>query len=131
MKTVLAAAICTVASLAFVGCASSHEEGVKSNLRTQWTPVAANTMATTDAAKEVFESRGYKEVYANATKDDGKASAKLADGTKVNVAIEKEGTAGSQVSVTVGALGSPTLGAELAKEIKMRAEGTSTTRSSM
>jgi hypothetical protein len=49
------------------------------------------------------------------------ASGKLADGTKVKVDVKKL-DAGSEVSVTVGALGSPKMGAELASEIKAKAE---------
>ena len=44
-------------------------------------------------------------------------------GTKVNVSIQKEKESSSQVSVTVGKLGDPTLGAELARKIKDRVEG--------
>ena len=123
MKNICIAAVSAVASIAFVGCASSHEEGVKSNLRQQYTMVAADVSSTTMAAKSVLESHEYKSVMADSTKDDGKASAMMADNTKVNVAVAKNGTAGSEVTVTVGNFGSPTLGASLAKEIKMKAEG--------
>ena len=123
MKTVLIAAVSACASIAFVGCASSHEEGVKSNLRQQYAPVAADTMTTTEAAKSVLESKGLKQVTSTSTKVDGKAMGKMADGTDVKVDVAKNGTAGSEVTVTVGSLGSPTMGAELVKEIKMKAEG--------
>jgi hypothetical protein len=122
MKAFITGVVLALGSAAFVGCASSHEEGVKSNLRSQWTMVSADTMATTDAAKAVLEERGLKDVSGSSTKVDGKAMGKKSDGTEVKVAIEKEGT-GSQVSVTVGTLGDPTLGAEIAKAIKDKAQG--------
>lgn len=124
MKTAIVAAACALSSLAFVGCASKNQEGVTSNLRTQWSAVAADPITTTDAAKAVLEAHGYKEIYANSTTDEGTASGKLSDGTKVKVDVAKEGTASSKVSVTVGTLGSPKLGAELTAEIKAKAQGT-------
>ena len=111
------AALCFVA----VGCASRHEEGVKSAYRTQWTKVAATTAETTEAAREVLADRQLRDIDSKSTAVDGLATAKMADGTKVNVAVEKLDE-GSQVSVTVGALGNPKLGAELANDSKMRAE---------
>jgi hypothetical protein len=104
-------------------CQSSHEEGVKSDLHSQWTDVAAGTETTTEAARAVLEEQGLRDVKASSTKVDGSATAKTADGTKVNVAVKKQGERTSQVSVTVGTLGSPKLGAEIAKRIKTRAEG--------
>jgi len=106
-----------------VGCASS-QEGVKSNYMTQWTQVSANTQAATDAAKSVLESEGLKEVSASSTAVDGTAHGKMADGTKIKVSIKKSGDSKSDVSVTVGSTGDPKLGAELAKKIKTKAEGT-------
>ena len=123
MKTVLAAAVSAVASLVFLGCASSHQEGVKSDLRTQWTQVAANTTDTTEAAKAVLEDKGLKNVMGQSTNIDGAASGMMADNTKVKVDIKKETATMSEVSVTVGALGSPQYGAEIVKAIKMKAEG--------
>jgi hypothetical protein len=108
-------------TLLLAGCASTHEEGVKSNYHAQWTSVAANPQATADAAKAVFMDEGLKEVSSSYTNVDGMAEAKKADGTKVKASIQKK-DAGSQVSVTVGTMGDPALGAELAKKIKMRAE---------
>ena len=105
------------------GCQSSHEEGVKSNLHAQWTDVNANTMVTTDAAKAVLADEGLKDVSGSATNVDGKAMGKMADGTKVNVDVKKKSDSMSQVSVTVGTMGDPKLGAEIAKKVKMQAEG--------
>src|SRR5688572_17840259 len=72
-----------VLAAGLAGCQSTHEEGVKSNLRTQWTDVSADTKTTTEAARAVLEEDGLKEVRADATNVDGKATAKMADGTKV------------------------------------------------
>jgi len=106
-----------------VGCKSTKEEGVTSNIMTQWTDVAANTKVTTDAAKAVLEEEGLKEVTASSTNMDGTASGKMADGTKVKVNVTKKSDTSSQVEVGVGTMGSPTRGAEIAKKIKVKAEG--------
>ena len=117
--------LCVIALglVAATGCKSTHEEGVKSNMMTQWTDVNANTKVTTDAAKAVLEAEGLKEVNASSTNLDGKATGKMADGTKVTVNVTKKSDTSSQVEVGVGTMGSPTRGAELAKKIKMKAEG--------
>ena len=117
----LLAAFLLVATLAGVGCKSTHEEGVKSNLHTQWTDVSADTKTTTSIAEEVLKGEGLKDVSSSATGVDGKASGKMADDTKVTVSVEKKGDNMSQVSVNVGKLGDPKLGAEIARKIKMRA----------
>lgn len=104
-----------------IGCASRHEKGVRSDYRTQWTNVNADTQTTTEAAEAVLEEHDLKDVTSSSTAVDGVAQAKQADGTNVKVDVKKEGT-GSQVSVTVGRLGNPELGAELANDIKARAE---------
>jgi len=105
-----------------MGCASRHEEGVKSDYRSQWTTVAAGTQATTVAARSVLEERGLKDITATSTAVDGVASAKTADGTKVSVNVKKETSTTSQVSVTVGMLGDPQLGADIARQTKVMAE---------
>ena len=69
-------------------------------------------------------------MQASSTNVDGKATAKKADGTKVNVTIKKQSETMSQVSVVVGTMGQPALGAEIARMIKDRAEGTSRTTGS-
>lgn len=115
------AALIVCAAAAAAGCASKHEQGVKSDYRTQWTQVAAGTDKTTAAARAALENRNLIDVSSSATAVDGVAKGKMADGTKVKVDVEKRGE-GSQVSVTIGALGDPKLGAELAREIKDRAE---------
>ena len=105
-----------------VGCASKHAAGVKSNYHSQWTKVAANTVDTTNAAKAVLESHALKGVSASSTAVDGVAKGETADGTNVKVDVKKVDAASSEVSVTVGAMGNPTLGAEFASEIKAKAE---------
>ncbi len=103
------------------GCASHHEEGVTSNYHSQWTDVAADPKTTTAAARAVLEGSDLKDVTSSSTEIDGTASGAKADGTKVKVDIEKK-DAGSKVSVTVGTLGDPSLGAEYAAKIKAKAE---------
>jgi len=105
-----------------VGCKSTTQEGVKSSYRSQWTPVMANTIVTTDAAKAVLNSEGLKDVTGQATLVDGTAMGKKADGTAVKVAVKKETDVVSNVTVTIGTLGDPALGAELANKIKTKAE---------
>jgi hypothetical protein len=117
------ALVCGTVLLTLSACKSSHEEGVKSSYRSQWVTVSADTQNTTEAAKAVLEAEGLKDVRASSTNVDGKASGKKADDTKVSVSIEKTGDKTSQVSVNVGTLGDPSLGAEIAKKIKDRAEG--------
>jgi hypothetical protein len=104
-----------------VGCASKHASGVKSDYRSQWTKVAADTQQTTDAAKSVLEEHALKDITASATTVDGVAKGKMADGTKIHVDVKKA-DAGSELSVTVGTLGDPKLGAKLVSEIKAKAE---------
>ncbi len=110
-----------LAGLLAVGCKSQHEEGVTSNYRTQWAPVAASTKATTDAAASVLTAESLKDVVSESTDVDGVASAKKADGTVVKVHVKKKGD-GSELAVTVGTIGDPVLGAELTKKIKAKAE---------
>jgi hypothetical protein len=116
---ILAAGV--VFGMLMIGCQSSHEEGVKSNYVQQWTDVSTDPATTADAAKAVLMDEGLRDVKSNATGVDGTAEGKKADGTKVKVSIKKKDT-GSQVSVMVGTMGDPALGAEVAKKIKMRAE---------
>ena len=129
--------LCTTAAaitlaLFLSACASSKEKGITSNYRTQWTSVNADVKATTSAAEAVLKEDELKDVSASATNVDGKVTAKKADGTKIHVDVRREKEAKSEVSVTVGTIGDPTLGADLAKRIKERAEGkasvTATTR---
>jgi Protein of unknown function (DUF3568) len=124
MKKILMSGLVAAASfatLSLVGCASRHEEGVKSNLLSQWTEVAADVEKSVAAAKGVLLEDGLKDVDGSNTKVDGKASGKKADGTVVHVSVSKTAT-GSQVSVNVGTLGDREYGAKLAKRIKDAAE---------
>jgi hypothetical protein len=104
------------------GCNSTHEAGVTSDVHTQWTNVAADPKATTDAAKAVLTADGLKNVQGDSTDIDGKVTAQKADGTTITAVIKKVDTGGSQVSVTVGTFGDPTLGAEYVAKIKAKAE---------
>lgn len=119
-------ALVPLAVLAFIltiaGCQSTHEKGVTSNYRSQWTKVRADVKTTTQAAESALNEAELKDVTSSSTNVDGSASGKKSDGTKVNVAVRKEKESSSQVSVTVGQMGDPELGAELARKIKERAE---------
>jgi hypothetical protein len=124
--TTLAAAVLfgAVATMTGVACQSSHEQGVKSSYHSQWTSASTDVPATTAAAKSVFEAESLKDVKADNTQVDGKVTGKEADGTKVTASIRQaEKGAGSEVTVTVGTMGDPSLGANLAKKIKDKAEG--------
>jgi hypothetical protein len=124
MKKILVAAVLGVSAMAFTGCESRHEEGVSSTYRSQRVDVNANPEEATDAARAVLEDQGLKNVTSNATNVDGMASGRMADGTVVKVIVKKaEGGNGSDVRVTVGTIGDPALGADLAKKIAQRAGG--------
>jgi hypothetical protein len=123
LATLSALSMGLMVAVAMAGCESTHQAGVKSDLRTQWTTVNADTQRTTDAARGVFEGEGLKDIHANATKVDGTVSGKKADGTNVKATINKQSDGVSQVTVNVGTMGDPSLGASLAKQIKQRAEG--------
>jgi hypothetical protein len=121
--TIALSAVGLLVVLAATGCKSSHEEGVTSNYMSQWTDVAADTAATTDAAKAVLGDYGFQNLTASSTSVDGVATATKADGTKITANIKKKDAAISQVSVSVGTMGDPTLGAQIAAKIKAKAEG--------
>lgn len=101
------------------GCSTKGDSGVKSDYKSQWTTVPSDTRTTTDAAKAVLAGYDFKDVQATSTDVDGKATAKKADGTQVTVSITKADN-GSQVSVDVGTLGDPSLGADIAEKIKQK-----------
>ncbi len=122
MKRVLSIGSVLVVAAILAGCKSTYEDGVKSTYRSQMTPVAANTEVTTAAAKSVFEAEGLKDVVAAHTMVDGTATGKKADGTFVKAWVKKETDSTSGLTVTVGTIGDPDLGAELAKKIKIKAE---------
>jgi hypothetical protein len=103
------------------GCTTKGDAGVKSDYKSQWTTVSADTKATTDAAKAVLAGYDFKDVQASSTDVDGKATGKKADGTEITVSIKKVDN-GSQVSVDVGTLGDPSLGAAIAEKIRQKVE---------
>ena len=121
MTRALSISISIFAMSMMTACQSHHEEGVTSSYRSQWTDVNADTKTTTEAARAVLQDEGLKDINASSTNVDGMAEGRQADNTKVNVAIKKTDK-GSQVSVTVGMMGNPSLGAETAKRIKEKAE---------
>src|SRR5688572_29801164 len=109
MRTLVSLSLVVAVTMFVSACQSKHEEGVKSDYRAQWTSVNADTSATTEAARAVLNEQGLKDVKANSTQVDGKATAKKADGTKVDVTIKKQSDNMSQVSVVVGTIGQPAL----------------------
>jgi hypothetical protein len=121
MRTAFTVTFAVTAALLLSACASS-QSGVKTNYHSQWTEVRADVKSTTAAAEQVLNDAELKDVKSSTTSVDGSASGKKSDGTKVSVAIQREGDTKSQVSVTVGTMGDPKLGADLAKKIKDRAE---------
>ncbi len=123
MKHLTTAAVALALAAGLSACASKHEPGVTSNYRSQWTSVAADVPTTTRAAEAVLNDEQLKNVHSSSTAVDGTAAGSKADGTKVSVAVRKQKANTSEVSVTVGTLGDPTLGAEIARRIKDRAEG--------
>jgi hypothetical protein len=102
------------------GCKSHHQEGVTSNMHSQWATLSSDPPTTTGYAKDVLTDMGLMDVTGSSTNVDGTAMGKKSDGTKVHVAIKKV-DAGSQVSVTVGTMGDPDLGAEIVSKIKAKA----------
>jgi hypothetical protein len=121
-NAIVAASLMFGASTGLMACKSTHESGVTSDIRSQWTDVNADTKTTTAAAKSVLAADDLKKVKGDATDVDGKVTAEEADGTKVTVMIKKN-EALSQVSVTVGTFGDSTQGANWAARIKAKAEG--------
>ena len=104
-----------------VGCESMNQQGVKSDLHSQWVDVYADVETTTNAAKQVFTDDKLTDVSAQSTMVDGEASGVTADKTKIYASVKKADK-GSQVSIQVGTLGSPKMGAEYAAKIKQIAE---------
>lgn len=129
MKSFLACAILGVSTLGVLGgCQSKQEKDVTTTGRSQYTNTVVGVVETTDAAKAVLEEMAMKNITANATTVDGKVSGEKADGTDVKVWITKNKTNGSDVQVTVGLVGGPSLGAQVAQAIKDKADGSPTTR---
>ena len=120
MKALLAAVVLICGVTLWAGCKSTHQEGVTSNMHSQWATVSADTATTTGYAKDVLMDMGLTDVTGSSTNVDGMAMGKKADGTKVHVAVKKV-DAGSQVSVTVGTMGDPTLGADIVSKIQAKA----------
>jgi len=119
----LAGIILVALSIGLVGCESKSEPGVKSDLRTQWATVPADTRQATQAAADALRDQGLKNVRSDSTNVDGWAEGTTADGTKVKAAIKKQDNNTSQVSVTVGAMGDQKLGTDIVGRIRDRFGG--------
>jgi len=122
MRKVTAAATLSVLALLGIGCSSNYQEGVKSNYLSQSTMVYADPETTSHAAKQVFSDDGLTDVSETATKVDGRVSGLMADKTKVQATI-KQADKGSTLTVSVGNVGDPKMGAQWAAKIKQVAEG--------
>src|SRR5688572_4272330 len=110
----------TLAALALVmglgACSSSQDKSVKTNYRSQWTTVNADVKTTTSAAEAVLNDLSLLEVKSSATNVDGSASGKKANGSKISVSVTREGDSKSKIEVTVGAMGDPSLGTDVARK---------------
>ena len=115
-KGMLAAALAL--GLAVLPACKTDTAGVKSNYRQQYTTVDATAPEATEAAKEVLESLGLKDVKATSTKLDGMATAKTADGTDVTVSVKRVTGSSSELTVVVGTLGDPQLGKTIVSKIR-------------
>jgi len=112
----LAAFVFAAVSLALSACQTTSP-GVKSSHLVQWTSMAAGTADTTKAAEAVLNDLGLQEVESSSTNVDGWARGSMADKTLVKVSIARAGEASSDVSVKVGSLGDPDLGADVIARI--------------
>lgn len=120
LSTLGASAVAAL-SLIAVGCQSGRNPEVTSSYKSQWINVNADVETTTAAAKQVFADDKLTDVSSQADKVKGEASGVMADKTKVWASIEKT-DAGSQLSVQVGKIGDPKVGADYAVKIKQIAE---------
>ena len=114
----LLAIICSFA-LTLSAC-KTDEPGVKSTYRSQYTTVAANTEDATQAAKAVLEDLELMNITSSSTGLDGKATAYTADNTEVRVSIDRVDDNTSEVSVNIGAMGDPSLGKTIIRQIRSR-----------
>ena len=117
----------TVAALAAmtlfgVGCASHHQENVTSDYLSQSTMVDADVETVSNAAKKVFMDDKLTDVSEDATKVDGRISGMTADKTKIQATVTKTDT-GVKLTISVGKVGDPKMGADYAVKIKQVAEG--------
>ncbi len=126
LRKIALAAVVAGLSLGLTGCKTS-QEGVKSGVRGQYADVMATVAKTSEAAKTVFAAEELKEVTGTNTNLDGKVTGKKADGTVITADITKVTDSTSQVTVTVGMMGTmggnSSMGAEIAAKIKAAAEG--------
>jgi hypothetical protein len=128
MRNIPIAAAAVALALCLVACQSSKDKSVKTNYLSQWTMVNADVKTTTAAAQEVLNEMSLLEVKSSATNLDGMASGKKASGSKVEVSVTRSSDTMSKVSVSVGTMGDPSLGTDIARKVKAKAEGGATTK---
>jgi hypothetical protein len=126
MKTLPLLAILAAAA---IGCQSMHDRDVKSNYYSQWTTVKSDVKSTVKAGEEVFKEMELRDIKSEATVLDGSIDAKKSNDDTVHVTVRRRNESSSEVSITIGTLGDPSLGADLVKQIKNRAEAGPTTKS--
>ncbi len=126
LRKIALAVVVAGLSVGMTGC-KTDQAGVKSGVRGQYADVNASVPKTTDAAKSVFTSQDLKDVVGTNTQIDGKVTGKKADGTVITADISRLTDSTSQVTVTIGMMGTmggnSGLGADLAAKIKAAAEG--------
>ena len=112
---------CTLAlfaALVVLPACETDQAGVRSNYRSQYTHVPADTEDATETAAQVLEDLELKDVESRSTAVDGRAIGYTADGTQVTVSITRVDDDNSEVSVNVGTFGDPALGKRIVADIR-------------
>jgi hypothetical protein len=106
-------------SLTFAACQTT-EPGVTSTQFQQSTHMEVGTAKGTQAAEAVLKDLGLKDITSSATNLDGWAKGMMSDKTIVKVGLERVGQAEdvSEVTVTVGSFGDPTLGKDIIRRMR-------------
>ena len=114
--------VVAIGLVAIVGCQTA-QPGVKSSYAKQWANVNGDTVATTNAAKSVLEELKLRDIEAKSTGVDGNAHGFKADGTRVSVDVTRVDEKISEVSVSAGSMGDPSLGVQIISDIKKKLGG--------
>ena len=111
-----------VSLVVIVGCQTS-QPGVKSSYAKQWANVNGDTVAATNAAKNVLEELKLRDIEAKSTGVDGNAHGFKADGTRVSIDVSRVDDKISEVSVSGGSVGDPVLGTDIITRIQKKLGG--------
>jgi Tfp pilus assembly protein PilV len=117
LSALLVSAILLSAAGMLTAC-QTDSPGVKSSYHSQWTTVGANTVKTTEAAKDALQDLKLQKIESKSTEVDGFACGYTADDKKITVDIRKVTDKTSEVSVNVGVMGDPELGKEIIARIR-------------